>query len=119
MYARVKHKMVRTVELMDERFVNYVLNATKYVSRNVGTFLGARSPGTAYVLLHHYMGELDGVFRAWGFAKGGTGSVSEAIAGAARRFGAEIRTDAAVERVLVTRGRATGGVLENGDEIRA
>jgi len=58
----------------------------------IGTFLGPRSPGTAYVLLHHYMGELDGVFRAWGFAKGGTGAVSEAIASAARSFG--LRSDA-------------------------
>jgi len=69
------------------------------------------------VLLHHYMGELDGVFRAWGFAKGGTGSVSAAIAGAARRFGAEIRTNAAVERVTVENGRATGVVLAGGEEI--
>jgi phytoene dehydrogenase-like protein len=81
--------------------------------------LGPRSPGTAYVLLHHYMGELDGSFRAWGFAKGGTGAISEAIAGAARRFGAEIKTDAPVSRVLLKRGRATGVVLDNGDELRA
>jgi phytoene dehydrogenase-like protein len=65
------------------------------------------------------MGELDGVFRAWGFAKGGTGSVSEAIAGAARRFGAEIRTNATVIRVLVKNGRAEGVALESGEEIRA
>ena len=63
--------------------------------------LGPRSPGTAYVLLHHYMGELDGVFRAWGFAKGGNGSVSAAIAAAARAAGAEIRTSAPVAQVLV------------------
>jgi phytoene dehydrogenase-like protein len=71
------------------------------------------------VLLHHYMGELDGVFRAWGFAKGGNGSVSAAIASAARAFGAEIRTNAPVERVLVEGGRAKGVVLEAGEEIRA
>jgi phytoene dehydrogenase-like protein len=65
------------------------------------------------------MGELDGVFRAWGFAKGGNGSVSAAIAGAARAAGAEIRTSAPVSQVLVKRGRAIGVVLENGDEIRA
>jgi phytoene dehydrogenase-like protein len=65
------------------------------------------------------MGELDGVFRAWGFARGGNGSVSQAIASAARGFGAEIRTEAAVARVTVRSGRATGVVLESGEEIPA
>jgi phytoene dehydrogenase-like protein len=65
------------------------------------------------------MGELDGVFRAWGFAKGGNGSVSAAIAGAARAGGAEIRTEAPVAHVIVESGRAVGVALENGDEIRA
>jgi phytoene dehydrogenase-like protein len=65
------------------------------------------------------MGELDGVFRAWGFAKGGNGSVSAAIASAARSFGAEIRTQAAVSQVLVKDGRARGVVLEGGEEIPA
>ena len=71
------------------------------------------------MLLHHYMGEIDGVFRAWGFAKGGNGSVSAAIAAAARAFGAEIRTQAPVAQVLVQNGRAVGVVLESGEEIRA
>ena len=119
LHALVKLMTMSSADFLDEWFETDVLKATKSASGIIGTFLGPRSPGTAYVLLHHYMGELDGVFRAWGFAKGGTGSVSEAIAGAARRFGAEIRTDAAVARLLVTRGRATGVVLENGDEIRA
>jgi phytoene dehydrogenase-like protein len=78
-----------------------------------------RSPGTAYVLLHHYMGEIDGAFRAWGFSKGGTGQVSLAAARAARAFGAEIVTECPVERVRMERGKATGVVLENGDEIAA
>src|SRR6185436_13739302 len=95
------------------------LKATKSASGIIGTLAGPRSPGTAFVLLHHYMGELDGVFRAWGFAKGGNGSLSEAIAGAARSFGAEIRTQAPVAQVLVEGGRATGVVLESGEEIRA
>jgi phytoene dehydrogenase-like protein len=108
-----------SADFLDEWFETDVLKATKSASGIIGTFLGPRSPGTAYVLLHHYMGEIDGVFRAWGFAKGGTGSVSEAIAGAARRLGAEIRTDASVAKVLVKNGRAAGVVLENGDELRA
>ena len=68
---------------------------------------------------NHSMGELDGVFRAWGFAKGGNGSVSAAIAAAARAAGAEIRTEAPVAHVLVANGRATGIALASGEEIRA
>jgi phytoene dehydrogenase-like protein len=106
-------------EYLDQWFEAEVLKATKSASGIIGTMLGPRSPGTAYVLLHHYMGELDGVFRAWGFAKGGNGSVSAAIASAARGFGAEIRTNAPVSRVSVRGGKATGVVLEGGEEIAA
>jgi phytoene dehydrogenase-like protein len=106
-------------DFLDEWFEFEPLKATKSASGIIGTFLGPRSPGTAYVLLHHYMGEIDGAFRAWGFAKGGTGAVSEAIAAAARAAGVEIRTSASVRRVLVKNGRATGVVLENGEEISA
>ncbi len=106
-------------DYLDEWFETEALKATKSASGIIGTLLGPRSPGTAYVLLHHYRGEIDGVFRAWGFAKGGNGSVSAAIAGAARAAGAEIRTDAPVSRVLVANGRATGVVLESGEEIGA
>ncbi|HEV8305599.1 MAG TPA: NAD(P)/FAD-dependent oxidoreductase [Gemmatimonadales bacterium] len=119
LHALVKLMTMSSADLLDEWFETDVLKATKAASGIIGTFLGPRSPGTAYVLLHHYMGELDGVFRAWGFAKGGTGSVSEAIAAAAREFGAEIRCDATVARVLVKGGRATGVALQNGDEISA
>jgi len=115
------HKLMTmsSADFLDEWFETDVLKATKSASGIIGTFLGPRSPGTAYVLLHHYMGELDGVFRAWGFARGGTGAVSESIAAAARRLGAQVRCGAGVARVLVRDGRAAGVVLENGDEIRA
>jgi len=115
------HKLMTmsSADFLDEWFETDVLKATKSASGIIGTFLGPRSPGTAYVLLHHYMGELDGVFRAWGFAKGGTGAISEAIGAAARRLGATVRTDAAVTKVLVKGGRAEGVVLEDGEEIRA
>ncbi len=118
-HALFKLMTMSSADFLDEWFETDVLKATKSASGIIGTFLGPRSPGTAYVLLHHYMGEIDGVFRAWGFAKGGTGSVSEAIASAARAFGAEIRTDAPVARVLVKGGRTTGVALESGEEIRA
>ena len=105
------------VDFLDQWFETDVLKATMSASGIIGTFLGVRSPGTAYVLLHHYMGEIDGSFRAWGLPRGGTGAISEAIAAAAREAGVEIRTEAPIARVLVKNGRATGVVLENGDEI--
>ncbi|PIP84446.1 MAG: amine oxidase [Elusimicrobia bacterium CG22_combo_CG10-13_8_21_14_all_63_91] len=122
-----KDNMVRFMKMMtmsasdflDEWFESDVLKAPMSVSGIIGTFLGVRSPGTAYVLLHHYMGEIDGAFRSWGFSRGGTGMVSMACAGAAKHFGAEIRTEAPVSKILMKDGRAQGVVLENGDEIRA
>ena len=108
-----------SADYLDEWFEFDPLKATKSASGIIGTFLGPRSPGSAYVLLHHYMGEIDGAFRAWGFQKGGTGAISESIASAARALGAEIRTDATVARVFVKDGRATGVALANGDEISA
>jgi phytoene dehydrogenase-like protein len=108
-----------SVDFLDLWFESGVLKAPMSVSGIIGTFLGVRSPGTAYVLLHHYMGEIDGAFRSWGFSRGGTGGLSLAIASAARAFGAELRTEAAVERFLVRNGETTGVVLANGDEIRA
>jgi len=115
------HKLMTmsSADYLDEWFEFGPLKATKSASGIIGTFLGPRSPGSAYVLLHHYMGELDGAFRAWGFQKGGTGAISESIASAAREQGATIRTSAGVERVLVRNGRATGVVLEGGEEISA
>ncbi len=106
-------------DLLDEWFESDVLKAPMAVSGIIGTFLGVRSPGTAYVLLHHYMGEIDGAFRSWGFAKGGTGAISNAIAAAARGFGAEIRTEAAVEQLLWQGDRARGVVLTDGTELQA
>ncbi|HXT70363.1 MAG TPA: NAD(P)/FAD-dependent oxidoreductase [Vicinamibacterales bacterium] len=103
------------VDFLDQWFETDVLKATMSASGIIGTFLGVRSPGTAYVLLHHYMGDIDGAFRSWGLSKGGTGRVSEAIASSAREFGAEIRLNAPVKHILVKDGEATGVVLENGD----
>jgi len=115
------HKLMTmsSADYLDEWFETEALKATMSASGIIGTFLGPRSPGTAYVLLHHYMGEIDGAMRAWGFAKGGTGAVSESIAGAAREHGAEIRTEAGVSRVIVRGGRAVGVALEGGDEFHA
>jgi phytoene dehydrogenase-like protein len=118
-YNQVQLMTMSAVDFLDQWFETDVLKATMSASGIIGTFLGVRSPGTAYVLLHHYMGEIDGAFRSWGFARGGTGAISNAIAGAAREHGAEIRTEAPVARIRMQRGRATGVVLANGDEIDA
>jgi phytoene dehydrogenase-like protein len=103
------------VDFLDQWFETDVLKATMSASGIIGTFLGVRSPGTAYVLLHHYMGEIDGAFRSWGLSKGGTGQVSESIASAARAFGADVRVSSPVKHILVNGGEATGVVCENGD----
>jgi phytoene dehydrogenase-like protein len=122
--ARDRYDLVRlltrsALDLVDDWFETDVLRATLAASGIIGTFLGVHSPGTAYVLLHHYMGEVDGVARAWGLPRGGTGAVSEAIRGAAAAAGAEIRTEAAVEEIVVRDGTALGVRMSNGDEFRA
>jgi phytoene dehydrogenase-like protein len=118
-YNQIQLMTMSAVDFLDQWFETDVLKATMSASGIIGTFLGVRSPGTAYVLLHHYMGEIDGAFRSWGLARGGTGAISNAIAEAAREAGAEIRTAAAVSRIVVKSGRAMGVVLANGDEIRS
>ena len=118
-YNQIQLMTMSAADFLDQWFETDVLKATMSASGIIGTFLGVRSPGTAYVLLHHYMGEIDGAFRSWGFARGGTGAISNAIADAAREAGVEIRTNAPVAKVLVRNNRATGIVLANGDEIEA
>jgi phytoene dehydrogenase-like protein len=118
-HRQIQLMVMSAADFLDQWFETDVLKATMSASGIIGTFLGVRSPGTAYVLLHHYMGEIDGAFRAWGIPKGGTGGVSNAIANAARAHGAEIRTEAPVARIIVKRGRAVGVALESGEEIRA
>jgi phytoene dehydrogenase-like protein len=118
-YNQVQLMTMSAVDFLDQWFETDVLKATMSASGIIGTFLGVRSPGTAYVLLHHYMGEIDGAFRSWGFARGGTGAISNAIADAAREAGAEIRTQAPIARIIVKNQRAHGVVLANGEEIYA
>ncbi len=118
-YDQVQLMTMSAAEFLDQWFETDVLKATMSASGIIGTFLGVRSPGTAYVLLHHYMGEIDGAFRAWGFARGGTGAISNAIAAAAGEAGAEIRTRAGVAQIIVREGRAAGVALANGDEFYA
>ena len=116
-YNQVQLMTMSAIDFLDQWFETDVLKATMSASGIIGTFLGVRSPGTAYVLLHHYMGEIDGAFRSWGFSRGGTGAISNAIADAARELGAEIRTEAPIAKIIVKNNRAHGVALQNGDEI--
>lgn len=118
-YNQVQLMTMSAIDFLDQWFETDVLKATMSASGIIGTFLGVRSPGTAYVLLHHYMGEIDGAFRSWGFARGGTGAISNAIADAAREAGVEIRKQAPIAQIIIKNGAAKGIVLANGDEIHA
>ncbi|HEX4565341.1 MAG TPA: NAD(P)/FAD-dependent oxidoreductase, partial [Vicinamibacterales bacterium] len=118
-YNQVQLMTMSAVDFLDQWFETDVLKATMSASGIIGTFLGVRSPGTAYVLLHHYMGEIDGAFRSWGLSRGGTGAISNAIGDAAREAGVEIRMETPVAQILVKDGAAGGVVLENGDVLTA
>ncbi len=119
LHLNTKLVTMSAVDFLDLWFESETLKAPMSVSGIIGTFQGVRSPGTAYVLLHHYMGQLDGAFRSWGFSKGGTGGISMACARSAMRYGAEIKTEAPVQQVIIKNGKATGVVLQNGDEYHA
>jgi phytoene dehydrogenase-like protein len=106
-------------DLVEEKFESDAMRGVLSVSGVIGTWAGPRSAGSAYVTLHHHIGEVDGQTAVWGFPRGGMGGVTAAMAAAARAFGAEIRTEASVARIDVKDGRVTGVALESGEEIKA
>ncbi|MGO9711780.1 MAG: phytoene desaturase family protein [Polyangiaceae bacterium] len=107
-------------DLLDDHFESSQLKGALSVSGVIGTWAGPRSPGTAYVMAHHKIGDIgEGQMGMWGFPEGGMGGVTQAMRRAAEAFGATVRTSAPVERILVHGGRATGVVLEGGEEIYA
>jgi len=107
-------------DLLDDWFESDAIKAMLTVNGVIGTWAGPDEPGTAYVMLHHSIGDVgDGHLGSWGFQQGGMGGVSDAIRRSAESFGAEIRTDARVKQILVRGGRAVGVALENGEELRA
>jgi phytoene dehydrogenase-like protein len=106
-------------DFLDRFFVDERVKGALAPGGVIGMWGGPMSPGSAYVLLHHRMGEIDGVTGGWGFVRGGMGGVSEAIASSARAAGAEIRTNAEVAAVDVTGGRATGVTLADGTTFEA
>ena len=119
------HELVRlftmsAADLLDEWFEDPRVKGALATQAVVGAWGGPMTPGSAYVLMHHWIGQVDGHFGAWGWVEGGMGGVSEAIAGVARAAGAEIRTAARAARIVVgTAGRAIGVELEDGSVIRA
>jgi phytoene dehydrogenase-like protein len=117
--ALVKIFTQSAAEFLDEWFQSEEVKVTLATDGVIGANGGPRSPGTAYILLHHCMGGVAGHRGLWGFVRGGMGTVSEAIAASARAKGVEIRVNAPVAKVVVRNGRARGVVLENGDEIEA
>lgn len=118
-YDTLRFYMLSIADYLNEYFENDVVKANFAGSGIIGTALGVQSPGTAYVLLHHYMGDVDGQAGAWGFARGGMGAVSAAIASSLKSFGGEIRTEADVAQIVVRGGKVTGVALASGEEIHA
>ena len=106
-------------DYLEEYFESDVIKAHMAGSGIIGTALGVYSPGTAYVLLHHYMGDVDGNVGSWGFARGGMGAVAGALAKSFQAFGGEIICDADVRQIVVRGGKVTGVALANGDEYQA
>ncbi len=107
-------------DLIEDTFESDAMRGVLSVSAVIGSWAGPRTPGTAYVIAHHHIGDLgDGRIGAWGFPKGGMGGVTQALAAAARSFGAEIRTEAPVARITTKAGAVTGVTLEDGTEISA
>lgn len=106
-------------DFLDEHFENPLIKAHMAGSGIIGTGLGVYSPGTAYVLLHHYMGDIDGGIGAWGFARGGMGAISAAIGADFEAHGGTILKGAGVEKFLTKDGRVTGVALEDGKVFKA
>ena len=103
-------------DFLDEYFENDVIKASLALSGIIGTALGPMSPGTAYVLLHHYMGEVDGSIGSWGYARGGMGAITQALTSSFKSYGGQILTESEVSNVLIRNNSAKGVVLKNGNE---
>src|SRR6201999_288719 len=106
-------------EMLDERFENDLVKAVFGFDAIVGNYASPYAAGSAYVMLPHAFGEVNGKKGGWGHAIGGMGAISQAIARAARAAGAEISCEAGVREVIVEKDRATGVVLDNGETVRA
>jgi phytoene dehydrogenase-like protein len=107
-------------DLLDDWFESDQIKTPYAINGIIGTWAGPCEPGTAYVMAHHSIGDVgDGNLGSWGVPEGGMGAVADAIRRSAEAFGAEVRTNAPVAKVLIKRGRATGVALESGEELSA
>jgi phytoene dehydrogenase-like protein len=106
-------------DVVEDYFESDAVRGLLSVSGVIGTWAGPRSAGTAYVTLHHHIGETGGQAGAWGFPRGGMGAVTQALAAAARSFGAEVRTGAEIARIRTRAGQVAGVTLASGEEIDA
>jgi phytoene dehydrogenase-like protein len=119
LYEYIRFFTMSAADFLDDYFEDDLIKAAMASPGVIGTALGVYSPGSAYILLHHVMGDVDGNIGAWGLARGGMGAISNAIAGALQEHGGTIRTGAGVDKIVVKNGRATGVVLDNDDELYA
>jgi len=119
LYEYVRFFTMSAADFLEDYFEDDLIKAAMASPGIIGTALGVYSPGSAYILLHHVMGDVDGSIGAWGLARGGMGAISHAIAGALQEAGGEIRTNAGVQQILVKNRRAVGVALEDGEEIYA
>jgi len=115
-YDTLRFYTMSIADFLAEYFEHPLVRASLSGSGIIGSAMGVMSPGTAYVLLHHYMGDVDGNMGAWGFARGGMGAISQAMQDCFAAHGGTTLTGSGVDRILVKRGRVTGVALENGDE---
>jgi phytoene dehydrogenase-like protein len=107
-------------DLLERWFETPEMKGFMAVNGIIGTWAGPDAPGTAYVLMHHSVGDIgDGEVASWGFMEGGMGAVARACEDSAAFFGAEIRVNAAVQKILTTGGRVRGVVLDGGEELLA
>ena len=118
-YDTIRFWTMSVRDYLEEYFESEVVKAHMAGSAIIGTALGPYSPGSAYVLLHHYMGEVDGTVGAWGYSRGGMGSITKAMAASLKASGGDIIAGSPVTKILIKNNRSHGVVLENGDEIFA
>jgi phytoene dehydrogenase-like protein len=118
-YEYIRFFTMSAAEFLEDYFENELIKGAMASPGVIGTALGVYSPGSAYILLHHVMGDVDGNIGAWGLARGGMGAISQALASALREHGGAIRTNVGVEQLLVRDGQAKGVVLESGEELHA
>ena len=119
LYEYVRFFTMSAAEFLEDYFENDLIKAAMASPGIIGTALGVYSPGSAYILLHHVMGDVDGSVGAWGLARGGMGAISNALCSGMQAAGGEVRTGAGVEQIIVKDGKACGVALESGEELYA